>query len=157
MRELEEAFMEGVWGIAATSAGKYIGQFRSIRIDDGAILTGPPTVSKAYLIEHLTNPIQMRWPMEFSVMSIPTQVETPHGVQLVINRQIHASPIGRCHDIENLTISITPVDIIFFDDMSKVDAEWHRNLIRNSLRSILEQRLAASNILSPHSRPTPHV
>jgi hypothetical protein len=148
MEALEKAFQQGVWAIASTMAGKYIGQLGMIGNDDGRSFTGS-AVTKDYFIAHLTNPIIMRWPLEFSVMQIPMQVQTPEGPQLVVDRQIQAMPIGRCMDVEHLTIHITPVDLFFFDDMPKSDAEWYRNLIRNSIQQIMAKRLAESNIVIP--------
>lgn len=148
MEALEKAFTQGVWAIAATMAGKYIGQLAMIGNDDGRPFEGS-AVTKKYFVEHLTNPVMMRWPLEFSVMQIPMQVQTSEGPGLVVDRQIQAMPIGRCMDVENLRIHITPVDIVFFEDMPKSDAEWYRNLIRNSIRQIVEKRLAESNIVIP--------
>lgn len=152
MQELEKALSEGIWAIVATAAGKYIGQLIAIGNDDGKEFTRS-AMTKNYFIEHLTNPIRMKWPMEFSSMMIPAHVDTPMGPQIAINRQINAAPIGRCNNVESLTIVVTPVDLIFFDDMSATDAEWHRNLIRNTLNRLLEMRLAESNIIIPG---TPH-
>lgn len=151
MEALEKAFTQGVWAIAATTAGKYIGQLAMIGDDDGRPFTGS-AATKSYFVTHLTNPIMMLWPLEFSVMQIPMQVNTPEGPELVVDRQIQAMPIGRCMDVENLRIHITPVDIFFFEDMPKADAEWYRNLIRNSVRQLMEKRLAESNIVLPSAQ-----
>lgn len=147
MEALEKAFTQGVWAIAATMASKYIGQLAT-GDEDGRPFTGS-TATKSYFITHLTNPVIMRWPLEFSVMQIPMQVQTPEGPMLQVERQIQAMPIGRCMDAENLTIHITPVDIVFFEDMPRDDVEWYRNLIRNSIKQVMAKRLAESNIVIP--------
>jgi len=148
MQELETALDEGIWAIASTAAGKYIGQLVAIGTDDGKPFIRSE-MTKNYFIEHIANPTRMRWPLEFSAVMVPMHIDTPQGPRVAFDRQVTAAPLGHCYDVENLTVVITPVDYIFFNDMSKTDAEWHRNLIRNTLGMLLKQRLAAANIIDP--------
>lgn len=148
MRELDIALTEGLWAIAATAAGKYVGQLW------GADHVGA-TKDKEYFVSHLTNPMKMKWALEFSSNLVPRAVRTADGGQAVVfDRNIQVNSIGHCLDVERLVIYITPVDLFFLDDMSKFDKDWHQNMIRDGVRNTLSLRLREAGIIDPSA---PHV
>lgn len=143
MSDIDRALQEGVWAIAATPAGKYIGQLWAINAK-GA------TPDKNYFIDHLTNPMQMKWPLEFVANLIPRPMQAPNGQQMMgFERLLEAISISRCYDVAALTITITPSDLVFFSDMGKMDQEWHKNLVRTGIRNALNLRMKESGFVTP--------
>jgi hypothetical protein len=143
MRDLEEALNVGVWAIACTPCGKYIGQLWGLDHFQ-------PTDSKSYFVEHASSPILMKWPLEFVSNLIPRPMRAPDGnVVQGFERMLDTMTISRCHDLENLKITITPTDFMFFTDMGPKDREWHKNLVRKGIRLAWEQYLKEANIILP--------
>jgi hypothetical protein len=143
MQEVDRALEEGTWAVAFTPSGKYIGQLLSI---DGS---EPP--KKQYFIEHMTNPVRMRYAQEFHTSLMPRQVMDPATgqMQMVIGRRLEAFCISRCLNVEKTTVFITPTDYLFFEDMDSGDRHWHQNLVRDGIRNALQARAAESNIVIP--------
>lgn len=140
-KELEAALQEGVWAIAATPAGKYIGQLHGLDHVEA-------TNDKDYFLTHLTNPMKMCWPLEFSSTLIPRPTR---GGTIGFERIIQATCISRCFQIDRMVITITPTDLFFFQDMAKEDAEWHRDLIRDGVKSAQANRLSEAGLIHPNA------
>lgn len=142
MQDVEKALEEGIWAIAYTPSGKYIGQLWSV--------DGKEPSPKAYFVEHLTNPMCMKYAQEYHTALVPQPGVNEHGQQVMqLMRRIEAFCVSRCFDVERLSIYLTPTDIVFFEDMSRGDREWHKNLVRNGIRGALQQRAASSDIILP--------
>jgi hypothetical protein len=145
-KELEAAFERGIWAIVITPGGKYIGQLYDI--EDSSELH-----SEDEYLERLT--VGLRFPLEFASMFVPKQVHGPNGQPMMAyDRIIQAYPISRCYDVEKLEIAVQPVDLIFFNRMSRNDRDWHKDLIRAGIRGAVEARIRASGLLVP-SASTP--
>jgi len=140
-KTLDEAFSEGVWAIAITPGGKYIGQLRR---DNG-------THDESHFAASLGKPTTMRYPLEFASMFLPRQMPgpVPGQTQVGFDRIIQAYCLSRCYDVESLEITITPVDLIFLSKMSRGDRDWHKDLIRAGIKGAVEARAKASGLLLP--------
>ena len=142
-KTLDEALEEGAWAIAITPGGKYIGQLWGL---DHIV----PCTDKDYFIGQISSPMLMRYPLEFASMFVPKQVPGPNGQPLMVfDRVIQAYCLSRCYDVEAFEIVITPVDLLFFRDMSRGDRDWHKDLIRTGIKSAVEARARASGLLIP--------
>ena len=142
MDDIEKALAEGVWAIAFTPSGKYIGQLCPV--------VGEQASTKSYFVEHLTNPIRIRYAQEYHASLMPRPMLDEHGQQVMgLARRLEAFCISRCLDVEKTQIYVTPTDLLFFEDMAIGDRNWHQNLVRNGIRAALQQRAADSNIILP--------
>lgn len=141
-KTLDEAFDEGVWAIAITPGGKYIGQLVRERSD--------VLYNETHFAASLGKPMVMRYPLEFASMFLPRQMPGPNGqAQVGFDRIIQAYCLSRCYDVESLEITITPVDLIFLSKMSRGDRDWHKELIRAGIKGAVEARARASGLLIP--------
>lgn len=129
-KSLEDALNDTGWALVWTAAGKFLGQ---LSIDEGH--------------PHAN----LRYPLEFHDTLIPQQVQGPQGPQLVFGRHIQTFPVSNCLDIEHTLIDVIPVNILWFGNMTRADAEWHKNLIRGGIKAAMEQRARNVGIILPGS------
>lgn len=127
MNDIDKALNdEEGWAIVVTAGGKYVG-----KLDETDVVSrGLPL---------------LRYPQEFHASLIPRQ--GPQGV--VFERMIQAYSVSRCLDVENTVMHVTPIDILYFKDMSPHDRAWHKELVRSGITASTEARAHAIGLLTP--------
>jgi hypothetical protein len=112
-KSIEEAIEEGTWAITIGPNSKYIGQLWAI---DGEFSS-----DKAYFVAHLTNPIIVRYPL---LLGWRSEGGPPS-----------LDPVGHCTDIERFQLYTTPLDFIFFSDMSTADRKYYKARVQRVIKT----------------------
>jgi hypothetical protein len=147
--DIDEALRTGVWAIAFTPAGKYIGQLWGCE-------HGIPFTDRRYFIEHIGNPIRMRYPLEFFCTVLQKTTMTERGPIPVLERLVQAQSVSHILNIEQGSLILTPCDYAFFEDMAPSDRHWHEELIRNGIRIAMDGRAQAMGLVTGKEMHTGH-
>jgi hypothetical protein len=124
--EIDEALKQGCWAIVHTATARYVGQLWGI---DHAVAPK----SESYFIEHMLNPVRMRWPFELIETVLPyTHPLNPD--ELCVPFAYAAVPVGGCLCTEETAFILIPHDLLFFSSMADSDRRWHEELIKKGIR-----------------------